>query len=313
MIDFRQYVPELVNKLARKLDKLEYMPQVYFVPNAGYKVAALLENVMKGDKFITVFDPFKADVIVDDIIDSGETITNLLYSIENKEPRNTQNRFPLIYCLVNKHKGFKDSGMYTATESEWNEWFLLFDQEQSGIQSNVKRLLQYIGEDVTREGLLDTPKRVEKSFDKLYGGYKQNAEDILKTSFTEDCNEMVVLKDCEFYSTCEHHMQPFFGRIHIAYIPGDTGQVVGISKLARLVEVYSRRLQIQERLVNEIATAIARILLPKGVIVVAEAQHFCMTSRGVEKQNSKMVTSAIRGAFKAHETRSEFLSLIGGK
>jgi GTP cyclohydrolase I len=185
---------------------------------------------------------------------------------------------------------------------------------ENEVLNAVRTLLINIGEDPSREGLLDTPKRVFKSYSKLYGGYQMKPEDILKTTFTEMSDEMVLLKDIEFYSTCEHHMLPFTGKIHIAYIPSQKdGQckVVGISKLARLVECYARRLQIQERLVNQIADALETYLGATGVMVVAEAQHQCMTSRGVEKQSSVMVTSAIRGVFKKPETRSEFLTLIG--
>lgn len=174
----------------------------------------------------------------------------------------------------------------------------------------VRAIIEAIGDDPDREGLRETPARVRRSWEKLYGGYKQSAGDILQTVFTEGaCNEMVVLRDCEFYSTCEHHMLPFFGSAHIGYIPN--GAVVGVSKLARLVEVYSRRLQIQEQLTTQVADAIETHLKAKGVMVILEAQHFCMTSRGVEKQHSKMVTSAIRGVFEKSDTRNEFMRLIG--
>jgi len=179
------------------------------------------------------------------------------------------------------------------------------------VEDKIKKILEYIGEDCEREGLIDTPKRIIKSWNKLYGGYKQNASDVLKTTFVDGtCKELVMLKDIEFYSTCEHHMLPFFGEIHIGYIP--SRKVVGISKLARLVEVFSRRLQIQERLTTQIAESIVKELETDSVIVVCEAQHFCMTSRGVEKQKSKMITSAIRGVFEKSEARAEFISLIKG-
>jgi len=173
----------------------------------------------------------------------------------------------------------------------------------------VTRILSAIGDDPQREGLLDTPVRVIKSWEKLFGGYKESAEDVLRTVFVEGaCDEMVLLKSIEFYSTCEHHMLPFFGKCSIGYVP--SGRVVGISKLARLVEVFARRLQIQERLTGQIADALCDHVQPKGVMVVMEAQHFCMTARGVEKQDSIMVTSAIRGIFKLPEVRAEFMSLI---
>lgn len=174
----------------------------------------------------------------------------------------------------------------------------------------IRRILVEVGEDPEREGLKETPHRVVRSWSKLYGGYREDPARILKTVFVEgSCDELVVLKDIEFYSTCEHHMLPFFGRCHVGYIPN--GRVVGVSKLARLLEVFARRLQIQERLTTQIADSIGQYLDPKGVMVVIEAQHFCMTARGVEKQDSIMVTSAIRGTFKEAEPRAEFMRLIG--
>jgi len=178
-------------------------------------------------------------------------------------------------------------------------------------RDSLRGILRYIGEDPDREGLLDTPHRMVKAWDKLFSGYRQDPECILNRVFCDGCDEMVVLRDIEFYSTCEHHFLPFFGRISIAYLPA--GKVVGVSKLARLVECFTRRLQIQERMTRQIAEAIMRHLLPLGVGVVASAQHLCMTSRGVEKQNSVMVTSAMLGVFREEgSTRREFLDLIKG-
>lgn len=178
------------------------------------------------------------------------------------------------------------------------------------IENSLKDILAYIGDNPEREGLIDTPKRIRKSWDKLFAGYKQNSSDILKTQFIDgSCNEMIILKDIEFYSTCEHHFLPFIGKITIGYIP--KGKVVGISKLARLVEIYSRRLQIQERMTGQIADDIMLHIKAQGCMVICEAQHLCMTSRGVEKQKSKMITSAIRGCFKNQvEIRNEMMSLI---
>lgn len=175
--------------------------------------------------------------------------------------------------------------------------------------SHIEEILKQIGENPQREGLMDTPKRFEKAFKFLCAGYKENPEQILSKKFHEKYDEIVLLKDIELYSTCEHHLLPFFGKCHIAYIPN--GQVVGISKLARLMECYARRLQIQERLCNEIVDAIQKELKPVGAACIIEAQHFCMTSRGIQKQNSKMVTSALRGVFKEKgETRAELMRLI---
>lgn len=181
--------------------------------------------------------------------------------------------------------------------------------DTQAIENSIRDILAHIGDDPAREGLIDTPKRIIKSWDKLFGGYDKNPKDIARVFEDGACNEMVVLKNIEFYSTCEHHFLPFFGKMHAAYIPN--GKVIGVSKLARIVEIFARRLQIQERLVSQIADSIQEILEPKGVMIVCEAQHFCMTSRGVEKQNSIMVTSAIRGVFQENDTRQEALRLFG--
>jgi len=174
---------------------------------------------------------------------------------------------------------------------------------------NLVEILKFIGEDPEREGLKETPKRIVKSWKKLFGGYDQDPKDIMKT-FTEGvCDEMVILKNIEFYSTCEHHFLPFFGKISIGYIPHK--KVIGISKLARLVEIYSRRLQIQERMTDQIASCLEKYLQPLGVMVICEAQHFCMVARGVEKQNSIMVTSSLKGVFKKNiAAREELIRLI---
>lgn len=174
----------------------------------------------------------------------------------------------------------------------------------------VKELLIKIGEDPEREGLKDTPKRFAQSMEFLTSGYRQDEEEVINGAFFEaDCDDMVIVKDIEFYSMCEHHLLPFFGRCHIGYIP--TGKVFGVSKLARLVDMFSRRLQLQERLTKQVAETILDSIKPEGVGVVMEAQHMCMTMRGVEKQNSKMVTSAMLGSFRKEQaTRMEFLNLI---
>lgn len=183
-------------------------------------------------------------------------------------------------------------------------------EAQEYIEESVREIMEYIGEDTDREGLVETPKRVRKSWDKLYGGYDMDPKELLKTFDKETYSQMVVLKDIEFYSTCEHHMLPFFGKAHIAYIPGK--KVIGVSKLARLLEIYARRLQIQERIGEQVTTFLMKELKAKGAACVLEAQHFCMTSRGVEKQNAKMVTSSLKGVFlKEPETRQEFFSMIG--
>ncbi len=178
------------------------------------------------------------------------------------------------------------------------------------MQDIIRQLLAELGEDPSREGLLDTPKRVEKSLRFLTSGYAADVDGVLNNAlFTVDYNEMVIVKDIDFYSLCEHHLLPFFGRCHVAYIP--QGRVLGLSKIPRLVEVFARRLQVQERLTNQIAETLREKVRPLGVAVVMEASHLCMSMRGVEKQNSVAVTSAMLGVFQ-HDarTRMEFLDLI---
>lgn len=181
-----------------------------------------------------------------------------------------------------------------------------------GLVDNYKSALELLGEDPEREGLLKTPERVAKAMQYMTQGYQMDAKAILESAkFHEDVSEMVIVKDIELYSMCEHHMLPFFGKAHIAYIPN--GYITGLSKLARVVDVYSRRLQVQERLTTQILEAIKDSLNPMGVAVVVEAQHLCMMMRGVQKQNSVTTTSAFSGEFQKQATRSEFLKLISGK
>ena len=175
-----------------------------------------------------------------------------------------------------------------------------------------RELLVRYGEDVSREGLLRTPERVRKAMEFLTRGYCENLDEVLhKALFQVDYDEMVIVKDVEVFSLCEHHMLPFFGRAHVAYIPN--GRVVGLSKIPRLIDVFARRLQVQERLTRQIADAIQDAIEPQGVGVVIEARHLCMMMRGVEKQHSSTVTSAMLGAFREPQTRHEFLSLVHGR
>jgi len=182
--------------------------------------------------------------------------------------------------------------------------------KDASVQAIYAELLKRLGEDPTRDGLLQTPKRMEKSMAFLTQGYKESVAEVLHGAlFDVDYDEMVIVRDIEFYSMCEHHLLPFFGKAHIAYVPN--GKVVGLSKLPRIVDVFARRLQVQERLTQQIAEAIEEAIAPQGVGVVIEAQHLCMMMRGVEKQSSLTVTSSLRGVFKTQlQTRSEFLALV---
>jgi GTP cyclohydrolase I len=178
------------------------------------------------------------------------------------------------------------------------------------IEKLIEQLLKELGEDAQREGLSRTPERVAKALRYLTSGYDQNVKDVLNDAmFVEDYDEMVIVKDIDCFSVCEHHLLPFIGKCHVAYMP--KGKIIGLSKISRLVEMYSRRLQVQERLTTQIANTLNEALQPRGVAVVVEAIHLCMLMRGVEKQNSKAVTSAMLGAFRDRpETRAEFMELI---
>ena len=183
--------------------------------------------------------------------------------------------------------------------------------ENDKIENLTKQLLEEIGEDPSREGLLKTPSRVSKAWSFFSRGYNQDLDKIINNAvFNEDATDMVVVRDVEFFSLCEHHLIPFFGRAHVAYLPN--GKVIGLSKIPRIIDMFSRRLQVQERLTRQIAETVKEILDPIGVAVIMEGQHMCMQMRGVEKQNSLTTTSSMLGKFRESDrTRSEFLSIIG--
>jgi GTP cyclohydrolase IA len=183
-----------------------------------------------------------------------------------------------------------------------------YDQERA--EAAVRELLLAVGEDPSREGLLETPARVARAYAELLSGMRQGAEDVLTTTFDLGHDEMILVRDIEVWSMCEHHLVPFTGVAHIGYIPNVNGRITGLSKLARLVDVYSRRLQVQERLTTQVAEALMNILEARGAIVVIEAEHLCMTMRGVHKPGAKTVTSAVRGSMHRAATRSEAMSLI---
>lgn len=177
------------------------------------------------------------------------------------------------------------------------------------IEHHVREILKLIGEDVEREGLLETPARVTRMYEEIFGGYEVDPREVLGVTFEENHEELVIVKDIVYYSQCEHHMAPFFGKVHIGYIP--SGHIAGLSKLARLVEAVTRRLQVQERITSQIADIMDEVLKPQGVMVVVEGEHLCMCARGVKKPGSKTVTSAVRGTFRTDAaSRAEFLSLI---
>jgi len=269
--------------------------KMYGIPRGGiYAVQSILPYI--GNVYL-VEKPDADCIFIDDVIDTGKTRDRFIYKYDKPN-------LP-FYALIDK----------TGKDNPYKETWVSFPWERMtnevGPIDNVRRLIEYIGEDLNREGLKETPERVIKSYEKLFGGYKQKPADVIKVFEDDSCDEMVVVKNIQFYSTCEHHMLPFFGKAHIAYIPD--GRVIGVSKLIRILEIYTRRLTIQERIVQQVTEVLQDMLKPRGVACVLEAQHFCMTSRGVEKQGSIMVTSSLTGSFKESiETRSEFLKMIRG-
>ncbi len=269
---------------------------LYGIPRGGIFAAQLVGQAL--DKCsrlnMLVEDPKKAHVYIDDIIDTGKT----------QEMWNENDNGKPFVALVDKQ--VKDKHFKGWVSFPWERM-----TNDDGPVENIRRLLEYIGEDPERDGLKETPQRVIKSYEKLFGGYKQKPSDIIKT-FDFDCSEMILVKNAEFYSCCEHHMLPFYGKAHIAYIP-NKGKVIGISKLVRILEIFSRRLQIQERLCAQITEAINNLIQPIGAGCILEAQHLCMLCRGVEKQNSTMVTSSLTGSFKTSASaRAEFINMIKG-
>ncbi len=282
--------------VALEIGKSPRVITLWGVPRGGiYAVQAVSKALWRINQPNRILSSPQAEFFIDDIIDSGATELTCLEESEDEDVG--------FYALVD----------YQDRDKEMKGTWISFPWErminEDGPTENIRRLLEYIGEDPAREGLIETPGRVIKSYEKLFGGYKQNPKEIIKT-FKDNCDEMVLVKDIEFYSTCEHHMLPFFGKAHIAYIPD--GKVIGVSKLVRLLEIYTRRLQIQERICQQVTNALQEFLNPIGAACVLEAQHFCMTARGVEKQNSIMVTSSLDGAFKTKlEARNEFFQLIG--
>lgn len=288
--DCQKLAEELIRHIFDDFDvKIYDSVKAFGIPRGGVNAAQLLASCC--GNIALVENPEDADIFVDDIIDSGATKASWLYRFPHMK-----NRF---YALC------------TASKDTWIV-FPWESNETGGPEENVRRLIEYIGEDPSREGLLETPKRVLKSYERLFGGYKKDAKSLMKVFEDGACDEMVVLKDIRFYSTCEHHMLPFWGVAHVAYIPN--GKVIGVSKMARLVDMFARRMQIQERIGSQVVDALMEHLNAKGAACVIEAQHMCMTARGVENQTAKMRTSALRGVFLENaETRAEFLQMIKGE
>jgi GTP cyclohydrolase I len=287
---------------------------IYPIPRGGVPAAyALLAGARRlGIDLYLTGDPAEAHLFVDDLIDSGATRRRYTHDeAGNKKP------VPFAALFTKRLQQDLDSGHTLYGEALPPDQWVVFPWEASeeGSASDiVTRFFQFIGEDPAREGLKETPARVIAAWGEWYSGYKASAQDVLKAfkDGAERVDELVVVRDIPFFSHCEHHLAPFFGVAHVGYIPD--GSIVGLSKFVRLTEVFSRRLQVQERLTNQIADAITEFVKPKGVGVVIQARHFCMESRGVCKAGSSTVTSAMRGALLTKpEARAEFFSLVGGR
>ena len=281
----------LVAELAEQINGKEF-DSIYGIPRGGYAIAIELGKQLDLPVITDEAEISAKTLIVDDLVDSGKTLS--------KYPKNKK----AVLFVKNKKKKLVD---YYVEET--NDWVKFPDEPENEVPDHITRVMQYLGEDTSREGLIETPKRVQRAIDEIFAGYKQNPKDLMKTFTQGTCEEMVILKNCEFYSTCEHHMFPFFGHISIGYIPNK--KVIGVSKLARLTDLFAKRMQIQERMTSQIADTLMKELDAKGVYVVCEGVHFCMRSRGVKKQDASMITSAVRGVFKKDaKARQEFLTLI---
>lgn len=275
--------------------------KVFGIPRGGIPVAYLLA---KWSFIEVVDDPDEADLFVDDIIDSGATLEHWCDAYPGKP----------FFALIDKTNPYSPCNGGDAQDLIKAGGWVHFPWEgahaREGIEDNIRRLLQYVGEDPNRGGLEETPKRVAKAWAHWTSGYGKDAASLLKVfeDGADGCDEMVIVKDVPFYTHCEHHMAPFFGTASVAYIPD--GRIVGLSKISRVVDMYARRLQVQERLTNQIADALNEHLRPTGVGVVVRARHLCMESRGICQQGHHTITSALRGVLKTDEkARAEFMAL----
>lgn len=278
--------------------------KIYGVPRGGMLAAYAIAAVIDGR---VVDEPMQADFIVDDLMDSGATMIRYAGMFPNT-PRG------VLYYKKGACSPAAFNCCYTGLELP-NAWVVLpwekIDDHDSSAEDSVVRMLQAIGEDPNREGLKETPTRVVKAWGEWFKGYRQKPEDFIKTfeDGAENCDEMVLLTEIPVFSHCEHHLAPFIGVAHVAYIPN--GRIVGLSKIPKIVDMFARRLQVQERLTNQIADCLQATLSPLGVAVVVKAKHFCMATRGVKMPNVDTTTSAMRGVFFSKpETRAEFMGLL---
>lgn len=273
-----------------RLEEIDYAGnKVYGIPKGGMIAAGFLKNAT------CVPTPEMADIILDDVLESGRTMDIYKKKYPDKQ----------WYVLLNKNVEY-GPGPKPWFTFPWERQHPM--EGDASIEDSIVRILQYLGEDTKREGLVMTPKRVVRSWKELFAGYNQKIEDFMTVFDAEGASEIVLLKDIEFYSTCEHHFQPIIGKAHVAYIPGK--KIVGISKLARLVDMYARRLQNQERITNQVVEALAKTVAPLGAACIIEAQHMCTCSRGVGKQSAVMVTSSVAGRFTNDSAKQELMKLI---
>jgi GTP cyclohydrolase I len=279
---FIQDATTLGNKISGKYEN------IYAIPRGGVPVALILSDILHLPLSET---PTDKSLIVDDLIDSGKTLQNYK---QKKAVLYRKPHSPHVDFFVEEISGWID---------------FPYEEAVKEFPDVVTRLLELVGENPTREGLVDTPKRVEKAWKFWTQGYQKSDTDVITTFENPGIDQLVIVPKIDFYSHCEHHLAPFYGQIHIGYLPGN--KVLGVSKFARLTEIYTRRLQIQERIGQQIAEAVMTHLKPFGVAVVIKGIHLCMRSRGVEKQNAEMITSVMLGKFRdTPELRNEFLNLI---
>jgi GTP cyclohydrolase I len=285
------------NDIGQRIAKFDIPgKKIYGVPNGGMIACILLRSA------IPCTSPDEADIILDDVLDSGRTKSYYQREYPSK---------PFVALVDKQSEGL--IGVWVSFPWERQHPSLQHD----GIEENITRIIEYLGDDPNRDGLKETPKRVIIALKEMCSGYHQDLNEIVKTFDMEGYDEMVLLKDIEFYSLCEHHMLPFFGRAHVAYIPGDNGKVIGVSKLARIVDTFAKRLQIQERIGRQVVDFLQEKLQCIGAACIIEANHLCMRARGVEKQSSIMITSSLTGVFleptqKGIAARAELMSLIFG-
>jgi len=287
---FYRLCDEVIGEIIKSDEMFNY---IYAVPRGGFYVAEYLSNRLNIPlSSLNSINPTSNILIVDDICDTGRTLEKVYNYIDNLSLHSIVRTVVLFKSSYSK---FNPNYVGAIKREEWIQFPYEKENNNETVENNIVRLLEYIGENPNREGLVDTPNRVVKSYNEIFSGYKDN-NDYAKLFDAKGYKGFILLKDIELYSTCEHHLLPFTGKCHICYIPNE--KVIGISKLVKIMEKYARRVQIQEVLTFQIIEELNKILKPKGIVVMIEAQHWCIRSRGVKKQNSVMVTSEVRGMFR---------------